>query len=128
VAGGWEIEQAHVPGSYRMLGIWALSGVTAVVVTNLGAWWGDLHAGMYAGAGIGTLGILGGAAVYRRLERSFALPDTGRWSDGMVTPGRLADHLDDVDQGEQFPGVEQLVEVPVLVSVRVVDVADVDAA
>jgi hypothetical protein len=83
---GWRVEGQHMPGSYRMLAIWAASFVSIpFTVTAVGP-------GL--SAVISVAGLVTGAAVYMRCSRSVPASE-GEWGyeDTQARPWRSIDRL-----------------------------------
>ena len=80
--GGWEVQSVHVPGSFRMLGIWAVSGLSIPVQVPLWTRLVGFHAALYLTLAVSVAGLLAGAALYARLARNLELGDDGPWEVG----------------------------------------------
>lgn len=78
-ASGWQVQRAHVPGSRRMLAIWAFSLVGAPVLVPRLAGLVGLRVAMLLAVLVGAAGLVAGVAVYLRASTSFTVPDPRPW-------------------------------------------------
>lgn len=92
---GWELESSHVPGSYRMLGIWAASFASIPVVVVVGAPRLGLHVAMVVALGVAVVGLVVGAAVYLQVSRPAWRPiGAEQWA--QIEDAQRADTLTEV--------------------------------
>lgn len=94
---GWDVQTVPVPGAYRMLAIWAASGVSVPVTIHVLDGALGLHVAMYVALAVSVAGLLTGAVVYVRAGADLML-EGDPWHtptpDGTGLPPDIDDGVD----------------------------------